>query len=131
APGAIVAIAAAVVALGGVLGLHLRALLFLGPLRSEALGANARALLRHHAALFYVDVLAELHGEEADEVVLEAHRALELDRQRRGADVVQVDVAAVVLALDRVAELPTAPVLGHEERALEALDRAEELLGDA
>src|SRR4029434_1463737 len=108
------------------LGLHLRTLLFLGPLRSEALGANTRALLRHHAALFHVDVLAELHGEEADEVVLEAHRALELDRQRRGTDVVHVDVATVVLARDRVAELAPSPVLRHEERALEALDGAEE-----
>jgi hypothetical protein len=41
---AFVAIAATVVALGGVLGLHLRAFLFLGPLRSEALAADARAL---------------------------------------------------------------------------------------
>jgi hypothetical protein len=81
-------------------------------------------------ALFRIDLVGELDGEELEDLLVEAEVALDLGHQRWPAGEVQEDVAALGELPDLVGQFVPAPLVDLEDLSPIARHDARELLDD-
>jgi hypothetical protein len=86
------------------------------------LEARQLDVLRIHRERCGVDDSLGLHSLELEDCILDLQVALELRDESALADVLQIDVHALAVLLDRVCELATAPCLDLDELASIAAD---------
>src|SRR4030095_923191 len=96
--------------------------------RGGALPANLLEIDRARlAALDVIDPIELAHGEEAQDGLVEAQRALELGHRLARVEIEQGQVVALLEALDLERELLLAHVVDLERRRAAALEDAPEL----